>query len=42
VLGGLDMLVAQAERQFEIWTGGRPPRGLFAQAAGDAIRSRAI
>jgi 3-dehydroquinate dehydratase / shikimate dehydrogenase len=40
VLGGLDMLVAQAERQFEIWTGGRPPRGLFARAAADAIRSR--
>ncbi len=27
------MLVAQAERQFEIWTGQRPPAGLFAEAA---------
>jgi 3-dehydroquinate dehydratase/shikimate dehydrogenase len=32
-IGGLEMLVAQAERQFELWTGERPPRGLFAQAA---------
>ena len=32
-LGGLDMLVAQAERQFELWTGQRPPAGLFAAAA---------
>lgn len=28
-IGGLEMLVAQAERQFELWTGQRPPRGLF-------------
>ena len=33
VIGGLDMLVAQAERQFEIWTGQRPPHGLFAAAS---------
>ena len=32
-LGGLSMLVAQAERQFEWWTGDRPPAGLFRQAA---------
>ena len=32
-IGGLEMLVAQAERQFEIWTGQRPPSGLFAAAA---------
>ena len=40
VIGGLDMLVAQAERQFEIWTGQRPPAGLFAEAAATAIRER--
>jgi 3-dehydroquinate dehydratase/shikimate dehydrogenase len=28
-IGGLDMLIAQAERQFELWTGQPPPRGLF-------------
>jgi shikimate 5-dehydrogenase len=27
------MLIAQAERQFEIWTGQRPPAGLFGAAA---------
>jgi shikimate 5-dehydrogenase len=32
-IGGLDMLVAQAERQFELWTGQRPPAGVFAAAA---------
>jgi 3-dehydroquinate dehydratase / shikimate dehydrogenase len=40
VIGGLEMLVAQAERQFEIWTGQRPPSGLFADAAASAIRTR--
>jgi shikimate 5-dehydrogenase len=39
-LGGLDMLVAQAERQFEIWTGQKPPAGLFPEAARSAIRNR--
>jgi shikimate 5-dehydrogenase len=34
------MLVAQAERQFEIWTGQRPPAGLFAEAAASAQRRR--
>ena len=33
-IGGLEMLVAQAEKQFEIWTGQAPPQGLFQQAAG--------
>ena len=33
VIGGLEMLVAQAERQFEIWTGQRPPHGLFDAAS---------
>jgi 3-dehydroquinate dehydratase/shikimate dehydrogenase len=40
VIGGLAMLVAQAERQFEIWTGQRPPAGLFIEAATAAIKSR--
>ena len=31
-IGGLEMLIAQAERQFEIWTGQRPPQGLFEAA----------
>ena len=39
-LGGLEMLVAQAERQFEIWTGQRPPVGLFADAAVSAASRR--
>jgi len=39
-IGGLEMLVAQAERQFEIWTGKRPPVGLFREAADAAIRNR--
>ena len=33
-IGGLEMLVAQAEKQFEIWTGQAPPGGLFQQVAG--------
>jgi 3-dehydroquinate dehydratase/shikimate dehydrogenase len=32
-IGGIEMLVAQAERQFELWTGQRPPAGLFKDAA---------
>jgi 3-dehydroquinate dehydratase/shikimate dehydrogenase len=32
-IGGLEMLVAQAERQFELWTGQAPPPGLFDAAA---------
>jgi 3-dehydroquinate dehydratase/shikimate dehydrogenase len=28
-IGGMEMLIAQAERQFELWTGQRPPAGLF-------------
>jgi shikimate dehydrogenase len=40
VLGGLDMLVAQAERAFEIWTGQRPPSGLFHAAAEQARTMR--
>ena len=32
-IGGLDMLVAQAEMQAAWWTGHRPPRGLMKRAA---------
>jgi len=32
-IGGLGMLVAQAEDQFEWWTGRRPAAGLMRQAA---------
>ena len=41
-IGGLEMLVAQAERQFELWTGQRPPAGLFeaAATAGTTVRDR--
>ncbi|MEN3338356.1 MAG: 3-dehydroquinate dehydratase / shikimate dehydrogenase [Acidobacteriota bacterium] len=35
-IGGIEMLIAQAERQFELWTGQRPPAGLFAAAAASA------
>jgi 3-dehydroquinate dehydratase / shikimate dehydrogenase len=35
-IGGIEMLVAQAERQFELWTGQRPPVGLFRAAADTA------
>jgi 3-dehydroquinate dehydratase/shikimate dehydrogenase len=36
-LDGLPMLVAQAERQFEWWTGVRPRAGLMAVAAEEAL-----
>ncbi len=35
-IGGIEMLVAQAERQFELWTGQRPPVGLMRAAAARA------
>jgi shikimate dehydrogenase len=38
-IGGLEMLIAQAERQFELWTGQRPPAGLFEASAGQAVVS---
>jgi shikimate 5-dehydrogenase len=44
-IGGLDMLIAQAERQFELWTGQRPPAGVFRDAAlarGTAIPSHTL
>jgi 3-dehydroquinate dehydratase/shikimate dehydrogenase len=37
-IGGIEMLVAQAERQFELWTGQRPPAGLFKEACADVGR----
>lgn len=37
-LGGLDMLVAQAEDQSEWWLGRRPPAGLMKQAALGSVR----
>ena len=37
-LGGLDMLVAQAEDQSEWWVGRRPPVGLMKRAALGAVR----
>jgi shikimate 5-dehydrogenase len=36
-IGGLEMLVAQAERQFALWTGQQPPPGLFLEAAGQSV-----
>jgi len=33
-IGGVEMLVAQAERQFELWTGQRPPDGLMRASTG--------
>jgi 3-dehydroquinate dehydratase/shikimate dehydrogenase len=38
-LGGLEMLVAQAARQFEWWTGRSAPTGAMRDAAIDALRS---
>lgn len=32
-IGGLDMLVAQAQAQFQWWTGSRPPAGIMREAA---------
>jgi shikimate 5-dehydrogenase len=31
-IGGIEMLIVQAERQFELWTGAAPPLDLFRQA----------
>jgi shikimate dehydrogenase len=36
-LGGLDMLIAQAQRQFEWWTGVRPPDRVMRDAAMQAL-----
>jgi shikimate 5-dehydrogenase len=37
-LDGLPMLVAQAERQFELWTGTPPPPGVMEAAADTRLR----
>jgi len=37
VLDGLPMLISQAERQFEWWTGQRPARGVMQAAANQAL-----
>ena len=37
VLDGLPMLIAQAERQFEWWTGQRPVPGVMQAAASNAL-----
>lgn len=39
-IGGLEMLVAQAERQFEWWTGHAPPAGVMHDAALGALDAR--
>jgi 3-dehydroquinate dehydratase/shikimate dehydrogenase len=39
---GLDMLIAQAERQFEWWTGHRPVEGVMRQAAILALERREL
>ncbi len=39
-IGGLDMLVAQAEEQFAWWTGVRPSEKLMRQAALSALRTQ--
>jgi shikimate dehydrogenase len=36
-LGGFDMLIEQARRQFEIWTGRTPPSSIMAAAARKAL-----
>ena len=39
-IGGLDMLAAQAVRQFEWWWGARPSTDLFLRAAREALAAR--
>jgi 3-dehydroquinate dehydratase/shikimate dehydrogenase len=40
-IGGIEMLVAQAEKQFELWTGRRPPAALFRAAVDRTGRATA-
>lgn len=39
-IGGIEMLIGQAEKQFESWTGSAPPPGLFREAVDRASHSR--
>jgi 3-dehydroquinate dehydratase/shikimate dehydrogenase len=39
-IGGLDMLIAQAQLQFELWTGRRAADEIFRQAALEALAAR--
>ncbi len=41
-IGGLDMLAAQAVRQFEWWWGARPSTDLFLRAAREALAARGL
>jgi 3-dehydroquinate dehydratase/shikimate dehydrogenase len=41
-IGGLEMLIAQAERQFELWTGQPPPAGVFSAAARSSAATATI
>jgi 3-dehydroquinate dehydratase / shikimate dehydrogenase len=40
VIQGLEMFLKQAARQFEIFTGERPPRAVMQQAALEALAAR--
>ncbi len=42
ILGGLEMLVAQAKIQFELWTGQRPSSELMYDAASNALGRRGL
>jgi len=39
-LGGLSMLVAQADEQFELWTGAAPPGDVMFEAAQRRLKRR--
>ena len=41
-IGGIEMLIGQAERQFEIWTGAPPPADLFRHAANAVARTQPL
>jgi 3-dehydroquinate dehydratase/shikimate dehydrogenase len=40
VIQGIEMFLEQAARQFEIFTGERPPRAVMQQAALEALAAR--
>jgi 3-dehydroquinate dehydratase/shikimate dehydrogenase len=42
VIGGLEMFIEQAVRQFEIWTGGAAPRAAMEKAAFEALEHRGL